>query len=115
MINPSTLEWILHQATSIQTTAGILFGATLQFFFLERRTARMAILVIVSSFFVALYVVSPVVQLLKIEDPTIKSSFYAFSSLLSLEILAILIHILPKAFRVRVLRFLEVDEDAIEK
>jgi len=92
-----------------QIMTAIIFGMFLQFFLGNNKTAKIAVTIIASSVFVAMYVVAPVVEILGIsEDSKIAVALYALSSLISMEALAILLTLMPMAFKEKLSKYLEV-------
>lgn len=106
----------------VQALFAIIFGMTVQFIFGDKKTFRMFVLIAVSSIFVAMYIVPSLIDLLTLltkhtieHDSKFAITLYALSSLLSMEILAFIMKIMPKATRVRLAKFLGVDNDKFEQ
>lgn len=96
----------------IQMTVAVLFGMFMQFFLGENKTWRVAFTILFSSVFVAMYVVSPLVEIIGIEYSSKKAiALYALSSLISTELIAILIILTPKAFRQKLVKYLGIKDD----
>ncbi len=94
-----------------QVMVAVIFGAFVQFFFGKTKNAKVAVTVVVSSIFVALYIVPPIVELLRIaSDGSWAITLYALSSVVSIEILSMVIAILPLAMRERVEEYLQIME-----
>jgi len=92
-----------------QIMTAIIFGMFIQFFFGGSRTLKIAVTITSSSVFVAMYVVSPAIELIGIsEESKVAIGLYALSSLISMEMLAILLIVLPGAFKQRLQKYLEV-------
>lgn len=115
-------NFIVQFYNEVQAIFAILFGMVVQFIFVENKSFRMVMLIIVSSVFVALYLVPSLIDLItlitkhKIEhDSKFAITLYALSSLLSMEILAFIMKIMPKAARVKMAIFLGVDNDKFEQ
>ena len=92
-----------------QIMTAIIFGMFIQFFFGGSRTWRVALTITFSSVFVAMYIVSPIIEMSGIsEDSRVAVGLYALSSLISMEMLAITLTVLPEAFKSRLQKYLEV-------
>jgi len=92
-----------------QIMTAVIFGMFIQFFLGSNKTIKIAATIIASSMFVAMYVVSPLIEFSGIGDNSkIAISLYALSSLISMEVLGILLTVMPLAFRERLTRYLEV-------
>lgn len=106
----------------VQTIFAIIFGMFLQFFFGENRTLRIGILIFTSSVFVAMYIVPLFIVFLNSvlsmgikPDDKVAIAMYALSSLLSMEILAMTIKIMPDAIKTKFTKFLGVTGDTLKK
>jgi len=87
----------------------VLLGMFVQFALGEKNSIKVGVTILISSVFVALYLVPIAVDLAKIKtDSNIAIAMYAFSSLLSIEIMAITMKILPKAAEDKMAKFLGV-------
>ncbi len=96
-----------------QIMTAVIFGMFIQYFFGSNKTFKIASAIIVSSVFVAMYIVSPVIEIIGIsEDSKIAISMYALSSLISMEALAILLTLMPLAFREKLSKYLGVKNDS---
>jgi len=99
----------------VQMMVAVLFGMAMQFFLGENKTAKVAIAVIASSVFVAMYVVSPAIEFLGLQtDSKLAIALYAMSSLISMEIIALLIIIAPKMLRQKLFTWLGVKDDGVK-
>lgn len=114
---PTTAK-IVQFYTEFQTTFAVIFGMCLQFLAGEKRTWRIATLVIASALYVALYIMPIIIELLNmipkvsiVPGSDVERGMYAVSALLSMEILAFTISVLPKAARCKVTKFLGVPDD----
>jgi len=107
------LDKIVNLATDIQATIAILFGMVIQFFLGDSRTAKTAITVILTSFFVALYIVRPILLHFDVYQnyAYIAPPAYALSTVISLQILAILMRILPSVLSKKMEILLGVQDD----
>lgn len=114
MYNAYTLK-AMQIFNEIQMIVAVLFGMAMQFFLGENKTAKVALGVIASSVFVAMYVVAPAIEFFGLEgDSKLAIALYAMSSLISMEIIAILILIMPKIFRQKVFKWLGVKDDGLK-
>jgi len=92
-----------------QIMTAVIFGMFVQFFLGSNKTIKIATTIIVSSVFIAMYVVSPLVEVLGIgENSKIAISFYALSSLISMEALGILLTIMPLVVKEKLTKYLEI-------
>lgn len=109
-----------------QALWAVLLGMFVQFWFGDRRGGRVALTIVMSSVFVALYFVPALIDILNAmtvkmfsfkisSDSNIAIMFYASSSLISIEIMAIVIKILPEAVEQKVSKFLGVEDDTDNK
>jgi len=97
----------------IQMSVAVIFGMFIQFFLGENKTWRVAFTIIISSIFVAMYITAPLIEILGIDVGSKKAiALYAISSLISTEMIVILIVITPKAFRQRLVKFLGIKDDS---
>jgi len=91
-----------------QIMFAVIFGMFVQFFLGSTKTFKIASAIVVSSIFVAMYVVSPIIEVANIsEDSKLAISLYALSSLISMELIAVLLTVLPNAIKDRLLKYLE--------
>ncbi len=96
----------------VQMVVAVLFGMLVQFFLGETKTWRVAFTIIISSVFVAMYIVSPLIEILGISNESRKAiALYALSSLISTEMIVILIVVTPKAFRQKLVKYLGIKDD----
>ncbi len=98
-----------------QTWFAVIFGMFVQFIFGDKRTLRIGWLIVVSSIFVAMYVMPIIIELINLipviniePGSRVAIGMYAVSSLLSMEILAIIISFLPDAMKSRITKLLGV-------
>lgn len=92
-----------------QIMFAVIFGMFIQFFFGGNKTVKVASTIVVSSVFVAMYIVSPLIEIMGISDESrVAIGLYALSSLISMEMLAILLTVMPEVFRSRLKKYLEV-------
>ncbi len=111
MYNDTVLK-VLHVFNEVQMTVAVLFGMFMQFFIGTTKTWRVACYIFCSSLFVAWYIVFPIVEMMDIEQSgRIAVSMGAISSLISTEIIAILIKVAPKAFRQKLVKYLGLKDD----
>ena len=105
----------LHEFTEAihesQIMTAVIFGMFVQFFLGSNKTIKVAMTIIVSSMFVAMYVVSPALEILGISDDSkIAISLYALSSLISMEVLGVLLTVMPLAFKEKLAKYLEIKD-----
>jgi len=106
------LQHIIHTVIKdIEIMTAVVFGMFMQFIFGAEKSLWVGVLIVVSSVFVALYVVAPSLIVFDIQHERIKAALYALSSLISVELLALLLVFLPKALREKVKVFLGVKDD----
>ena len=105
-----------------QSIFAVIFGMFVQFIFGDKRTWRIGLLIFVSAVFVSLYIVPVMLEIMTIftsmdmsADGVIAITMYALSSLLSMEILAIIISVLPKGISARLKKYLGVPNDKLPK
>jgi len=95
-----------------QAMVAVLFGMILQFAMGDKRGAKIAITIALSSIFVALFIVPAIIEVIGLNPiGKIAVAMYALSAILSVEMLAVLINVLPKALQIRTKRFLGVEYD----
>lgn len=88
----------------LQTTTAVIFGMCVQFMFGEDKTLKVFTLIASSSLFLAFYIMPMFIKWLNkfpgidiIPGDDFYNGLYALSALLSMELLALLINILPQA------------------
>jgi len=92
-----------------QIMTAVIFGMFVQFFLGSNKTIKIAMTIIVSSVFVAMYIVSPIIEILGISDDSkLAISLYALSSLISMEALGVVITFMPLVFREKLTKYLEI-------
>lgn len=98
-----------------QTTFAVVFGMFVQFLFGDTKTLKVGWLITVSSVFMAVYIMPFVIELLNLipnlyiaPDSKIAIGMYALSALLSMELLALIITILPSAIGIKIKKLLGV-------
>lgn len=97
---------LIHES---QIVTGVIFGMVMQFFFVSTRTWRVAVSITFSSIFVAMYVISPIIESSNIEENSdLAIGMYALSSLVSMELLSIIILFAPEAIKLRLKKMLGV-------
>ena len=104
---------VVHQISEAihesQIMFAVIFGMFIQFFFGDSKTVKVASAIVVSSVFVAMYIVSPAIELIGISDDSrVAVGMYALSSLISMEMLSLLITFMPNMVKERLKKFLEV-------
>lgn len=103
-------EKALQFYSEVQVTVAVIFGMFLQFFLGDRKGAKIAITVATSSIFVALFIVPAIIEITGLNPAgKVAIALYALSAIMSVEMLAVLLKILPEALRIRTKRFLGVE------
>lgn len=111
----TTAESIYNFWHEAQVIAAVVLGMLIQFAMGDKRGFKIALIVAMSSVFVALFIVPAIIEISGI-DPAGKVSvaLYALSAIMSVELLAVFIKLLPKALSIRTKRFLGVENDIQE-
>jgi hypothetical protein len=95
-----------------QATAAVIIGMLLQFALGDKRGMKIALVIALSAVFVALFIVPAIFEVLGISPfSKVAVSIYALSALLSAEIIALCITVLPEAVRLRTKQYLGVQND----
>lgn len=95
-----------------QAMVAVILGMILQFALGDKRGTKIAFVIGVSSIFVALFIVPAIIEVIGINPiGKVAVALYALSAIVSVEMLAIMIKILPEAMRIRTKRFLGVQND----
>lgn len=95
-----------------QAMAAVIFGMILQFALGNKRGAKIAIIIALSSIFVALFIVPAIIEVTGINPAgKVSIALYALSAIMSVELLAMFIKLLPEALRIRTKKFLGVQND----
>ena len=107
-------EKVLQYYNEVQQMVAVLFGMFLQFFLGDRRGFKMIVTIAASAIFVSLFIMPAIIEILNIE-PTSKvaNALFALSAIMSVELLAIIITIAPKAIRAKMTAFLGVRNDSL--
>jgi hypothetical protein len=123
------MDMLLKYAYQINIIAGLIVGMALQFIVTGKKGANAVILLILSTIFVAFYIVHPISHIIKEVDfivplvdyhvffKTIPGSvFYSMamagSSLLSAELIGFIINVLPKKLKSIALKNLNIKDDS---
>ena len=100
------LSGIIHES---QIMFAVVFGMFIQFFFGSDKTLKIGMSITISSVFVAMYIMSPLIEIIGIDSNSkIAIALYALSSLISMEILSIVLTLMPLAFREKLSKLLEI-------
>ena len=100
----------------IQSIAAVVFGMVMQFVLGDAKNWRMFFLIVSSGLSIAVFLMPSVVEFLKIKtDGNFAITLYWLSSLLSVEILAIIMRVLPRGVSIRLSKFLGVQDDKLKK
>jgi hypothetical protein len=108
---------IIEAYNQIQGLVAVLLGLLLQYFLGDKKGIRIAIVITSSTLFVALFIAPAIIETVSMLvdiQPTgkIAISIYALSSLMSVELLAILITILPSAIGTKIKKMMGVENDS---
>lgn len=99
-------------ANSTQMEMAVIFGMMFQFFLAPRKTWRIALTIVMSSFFIALYVIPVIIDAFGFaHDGNIAKLLYAISALMSMELLAIIIVVLPTGVSLKLKSVLGIKEE----
>jgi hypothetical protein len=87
----------------IKVSIALVVGTWLQYWFAINKSFRVLMLIIVSTTFVSLAILGPVLDIAKVptESP-IRVLVYSLSALISVELVSLIINHLPKAVRLKV-------------
>jgi len=97
-----------------QTTTALIFGMLLQLLMGGKIGVRLVLTVIIATLFVGWYLTPAAIELANIDPQSkIATAMIAMSTLISVEIIAFLIAVLPKAISNRVKSFLGVKDATI--
>jgi len=118
----NVVETIYTYAVQIQHTFAVILGMFVQFWFSGSKGGRVVVTILVSSIFVALYLVPNLIALINytILSPMNYSittgsdvgyMLYACSSLISIELIAILINVLPLFAKKKITNYLGVEDE----
>jgi uncharacterized BrkB/YihY/UPF0761 family membrane protein len=118
------MEYIVKVQTFFHHTKelwAVMIGMFIQYWFGEKKSHRIIITIILSTLVVALYFVPMIIEILnmvlgkmfqlKIElDSKIAIALYAFSTIISVDILSMIINILPEGMKKQAKKYLGVDD-----
>jgi hypothetical protein len=109
MVDPT--HKLLVYFNEIQGMVAVIFGMFLQFFLGDQRGFKMAITIATSSIFVALFIMPAVLEILKIEQTgKVAVAMYALSAIVSVEIIAVFLTVVPRALRTKLVSFLGIKD-----
>lgn len=112
MINGT--DKVIQYYNEIQGVAAVILGLLLQYFLGDGRGAKIALIITLCTLFVALFITPAIIEILSINPQgKLSNAIYALSALMSVEMLAIFIKVLPEAVRIKTEKFLGV-KNAIE-
>jgi len=104
-------EKFIEFSYSSQVELAVIFGMFFQFFLAPKKTWKIALTIIMSSFFIAIYLIPLIIDALMMNPMGVGAkALYAFSALLSMELLSILIVLLPKGFSIKLKKLLEIKD-----
>ena len=112
-MNGNIVQNKIHQLSEMihesQIMFAVIFGMFVQFFFGSSKTFKIGMSITVSGIFVAMYIVSPLLDIAGVADNSkIAIASYALSSLISMEILSVILTMMPLAFREKLSKILEI-------
>lgn len=104
---------MLHFFVEWQATLALFLGTIMQFIFLEKKSAKAAIALIVASSIVGMFIVPFILTIGRLPKGSEFANFlYACSAMISLPLLAMFITMAPQAIRERAKKYLKDDKDA---
>lgn len=102
---------VMQYYNEIQGVAAVILGLLLQYFLGDGRGAKIALIITLSTLFVALFIAPAIIEALNINPASkLSNAIYALSALMSVEMLAIFIKVLPEAIRIRTEKYLGVKD-----
>ncbi len=105
-----TINKIIEFCNEWEQESAVVFGMVFQFFLLKRKTWKMAITIMMSAFFIALYFIPVIIELFNLAKyGNIAKMLYALSALLSIELLSLIITILPQAISLKFKKILGIN------
>lgn len=105
-------EKVLKVYSEVQGLVAVMLGLLLQYFLGDKRGAKIALVITLSTLFVALFIAPAIVETLGINPVSkIANAIYALSALMSVEIIAFCIRVLPEAVRVKAEKYLGVRDE----
>jgi hypothetical protein len=113
----SGAEKAIEAYNQIQGLVAVIMGLLLQYFLGDKKGARIAIIITTSTLFVALFIAPAIIEIISIFvniNPAgkIAIAIYALSALMSMELLAILITVLPSAIGIKIKKLLGVENES---
>lgn len=97
--------------TDVQVMSAVIFGMFVQFFLGSPKNLKIAITVVLSSLFLALFIMPAVIETVGLNpDSKLAISLYALSAVMSIELLAILLKVLPAAISTKAKQYLGVED-----
>lgn len=98
--------------TDWQQAVAVILGMILQFAMGGKKGLKMFLTIAVSSVFIALFIVPAGLELINIDQSSkLANAAYALSALISVEILALMMNVMPRAASLRLKSFLGVQDD----
>jgi len=94
-----------------QLHIAVILGAVIQSAFVEKKTTKLILTIFITAIFMNLYVTQPIIVEFKLNGSIYEPPLYAFVSLMSVELLSMLIHFLPQAFATRLKKHLGIKEN----
>lgn len=100
---------VMQYYNEIQGVAAVILGLLLQYFLGDGRGAKIALIITLSTLFVALFIAPAIIEALGVNPASkLSNAIYALSALMSVEMLAIFIKVLPEAVRIKTEKYLGV-------
>jgi hypothetical protein len=104
----------------------VFIGLLIEYWFGEQKNKRIDITIVLSTLVVAMYFVPMVIEVLNIvlgktfqvsiaADSKIAIALYAFSTIISVDILSMSINILPAGMKKQAKKYLGVDDESIQR
>jgi len=112
-------EWVtkaVHLYHDAQIATAVFVGALIQVMLGSKKNARRIAMVGISSIFVAIYIVAPIVEMIGVEETSKAAiAMYALSSLISIEIIGVVQTVLPRGIKAKMTEFLGVENDTTQR
>jgi len=100
---------ILAYYDELKITISVIFGALVQFVFSENKNFGLLLTIGLSSIFVAIYIISPLVEVYNLSPGSqIVVAFYAISSLISVPLIGIVLLFLPETIRAKIKTYIGI-------
>ena len=98
---------IIQYYNEIQGVAAVILGLLLQYFLGDGRGAKIALIITLSTLFVALFIAPAIIEALNINPASkLSNAIYALSALMSVEMLLTPVHRVPFSHQPEIFHFL---------